>query len=129
MSKAVGTKLVRAESGTGEIVMVTGGWVPAGTGTTAPTGVVGTGFTVAQSASGVFDITFTNPYLTLIHCGPSARTGGETSDFYAQPGDVTAATGSVGFVQRVRTMTGGTPTNMSGETAPYVSFVAFFAKR
>ncbi len=129
MSKAVSTKLVRAESGTGELVIVAGSFVPAGTGTTAPTGVVGAGFTVTQTASGVFLVAFAYPYKTCVSFVCTAHTGGETSDFYAQGGDLTAATADVGIIRGIRTMTGSTPTNMSGETTPLVSFVAVFSKK
>lgn len=129
MSKAVSTKLLRAESGTGELVVIAGSFVPAGTGTTAPTGVVGSGFTVTQTASGVFVVALANVYKTVVSFVCTARTGGETSDFYAQEGDHVAATGSVGAKFGIRTMTGGTPTNMSGETTPIVRFIAICSKK
>lgn len=129
MSKAVSRRLIQAETAGNEFVVVAGSWVPAGTGTTAPTGVLGAGFTVTQSASGVFNIAFANPYKQRISFVCTAMTGGETSDFYAQSGDPVAATASAGQTIRVRTMTGATPTNMSAETTPRVEFVAIFAKR
>jgi hypothetical protein len=129
MTRAAGTKLVRAEMGTGEQVLIAGSFAPAGTGTTAPTGVVGSGFTVTQTASGVFLVAFTTPYKTCISFVCTAHTGGETSDFYAQGGDLTAATATAGTIRGIRTMTGGTPTDMSGETTPLVSFVAVFSKK
>lgn len=129
MSKSSSKKRLKGECGDGNMVVIAGSWVPAGTGVTAPTGVIGAGFTVTQSASGVFNIAFTNPYKQRIAIVATAMTGGETSDFYAQTGDVTAADRDSGQIIRVRTMTGGTPTDMSGETTPRVEFVAVFSTR
>jgi hypothetical protein len=109
-----------------ELVVVAGSWVPAGTGTTAPTGVRGVGFTVVQSASGVFDVTFTNKYKECVSFVPSVQVAAETTDATVQAGDLTEATGSVYEVHRVRTMTGGTPTNFSGDAQARVGFVAVF---
>jgi hypothetical protein len=128
MSRSPRRGRLAVENAGKEYVDVSGSWVPAGTGTTAPTGVVGTGFTVAQSADGVFDVTFTYPYKALISFVPSVCVAGETTDATVQWGDRTAATASVGMVIRVRTMTAGTPTDFSGDSAPLVSFNARFSK-
>lgn len=107
-----------------EAVVIAGSWVPAGTGTTAPTSVRGTGFTVVQSASGVFDVTFTAKYVQCDSFTASIQVAGETTDATTQTGDLTEATATVFEKHRVRTMTGGTPTDFSGDSQPRVSFVA-----
>ncbi len=130
MSKASSRDPVSCEAGTyGDYVILAGSWVPAGIDATAPTGALGGGFTVTQSASGVFNIAFTNPYKTLVSFVPGVKVAAETTDATAQWGDVTAPTATAGHVVRLRTMTGGTPTDFSGDAAPVVSFVAVFARR
>jgi hypothetical protein len=131
MSKTVtGRRRVVADQKSGDCyVIIAGSWVPAGTGVTAPTRVRGSGFTVTQSADGVFNIAFKNPYKERVSIVACAHVAGETTDIYCQTGDVTAATRAVGEVVRVRTMTGGTPTNISGDSDARVSFVAVYSKR
>lgn len=107
-------------------VLIAGSFVPAGTGTTAPTGVRGDGFTVAQSASGVFDVTFADVYPECVSFIAGVTVNGETTDITVQTGDVTAATGTVGEVRRIRTMTAGTPTNISADGGARVHFVAIY---
>jgi hypothetical protein len=109
-----------------ELVVVAGSWVPAGTGTTTPTGVRGVGFTVAQSATGVFDVTLNTKYYECVSFVAAVQVGGETTDATVQTGDLTEATGSVFEVHRVRTMTGATPTNFSSDSQPRVSFIGVF---
>jgi hypothetical protein len=128
MSRSPRRGRMAVENAGKEYVTIAGSWVPAGAGVTAPTGVVGTGFTVTQSADGVFDVAFTYPYKQRISMQATAMVAGETTDVYAQTGDVTAATASAGQVVRVRTMTGGTPTSIHGDTAPRVEFIAIFSK-
>lgn len=128
MSKSNNRNTGRVESSKG-LVFIAGSWVPAGTGTTAPTGVRGQGFTVTQSASGVFNVALRNPYKERVSFVCSAHVAGETTDVYAQSGDVTAATRSAGEVVRVRTMTGTTPTDISGDSDARVSFIACYRKR
>lgn len=122
MSTATSTKPIHTEQ-TGEPVIIAGSFVPAGTGTTAPTGVRGSGFTVTQTASGVFLVALKNVYKETISFVPCVDVASETTDATVQAGDVTAATRSVGEKRVIRTMTGGTPTNFSGDAAPRVHFV------
>jgi hypothetical protein len=107
-----------------EAVVIAGSWIPAGTGTTAPTTVRGTGFTVVQTASGVFDVTFTSKFVQCDSFVASIQVAGETTDATTQTGDLTEATGSVYEKHRIRTMTGGTPTDFSGDSQARVSFFA-----
>lgn len=122
MSTATSTKPIHTEQ-TSEPVIIAGSFVPAGTGTTAPTGARGSGFTVTQTASGVFLVALKNVYKETISFVVTADVAAETTDIYAQAGDVTAPTRSVGEKRVIRTMTGGTPTNISGDAAPRVHFV------
>jgi hypothetical protein len=122
MSKATSGKPIHTEQ-TGEPFIIAGSFVPAGTGTTAPTGVRGSGFTVTQTASGVFLVALKNVYKETISFQATADVASETTDVYAQAGDVTAATALVGEKRVIRTMTAATPTNISGDSAPRVHFV------
>lgn len=122
MSTATSTKPIHTEQ-TSEPVIIAGSFVPAGTGVTAPTGARGSGFTVTQTASGVFVVALKNVYKETISFVVTADVAAETTDIYAQAGDVTVATRSVGEKRVIRTMTGGTPTNISGDSAPRVHFV------
>jgi hypothetical protein len=112
-----------------EVVLVTGNFKAAGTGTTAPTDVDGEGFTVAQTATGVFAVTFSDLYAKVLAFIPSVTVSGETTDLYAQPGDITAATGAVGEVRGIRTMTAGTPTSPHADAGHRIDFVALVALR
>lgn len=121
-------KPVRGGSKYGSVI-VAGSFKPAGTGTTAPTSVKGDGFTVAQSASGVFDVTFADAYADCLSFVCGVTVDGETTDVYAQGGDVTAATGAIGEVRRIRTMTGTTPTSIHADAGARVHFVAVYTLR
>jgi hypothetical protein len=122
MSKATSNKPVHTEQ-VGECTIIAGSFVPAGTGTTAPTGVRGSGFTVTQTASGVFLVALKNVYKETISFQATADVASETTDVYAQAGDVTVATATVGEKRVIRTMTAATPTNISGDSAPRVHFI------
>lgn len=122
MSTSTSTRTLRTEQ-TSDPVLIAGSFVPAGTGTTAPTGVRGSGFTVTQTASGVFVVALARVYKETISFVVTADVAAETTDIYAQAGDVTAATRSVGEKRVIRTMTATTPTNISADAAPRVHFV------
>lgn len=122
MSNPTSTKPVHTEQ-TGECTIIAGSFVPAGTGTTAPTGRRGSGFTVTQTASGVFLVALKQVYKETVSFVATADVAAETTDVYAQAGDVTVATRSVGEKRVIRTMTGGTPTDISGDAAARVHFI------
>ncbi len=109
-----------------DYVVLAGSFVPAGAGVTAPTGVRGKGFTVTQTADGVFAVAFTNPYMECVSFVCTARVAAETTDIYAQHGDITAATATAGEVHGIRTMTAGTPTSIHADADARVDFVAVF---
>ena len=121
MSTATSGKPLHTEQ-VGEPFLIAGSFVPAGTGTTAPTGVRGSGFTVTQTASGVFVVALKNVYKETISFVPGVDVAAETTDVYAQAGAVTVATRSVGEKRVIRTMTATTPTNISADAAPRVHF-------
>ena len=122
LPKTTSLKPTRSEQH-GEVTFIAGSFVPAGTGTTTPTGVRGDGFTVTQTASGVFNVALARRYKETISFQCTADVAAETTDVYAQAGDVTAATASAGEQRVIRTMTGSTPTNISTDAAPRVHFI------
>lgn len=121
LPKTTSTKPIHTEQGK-ECTTIYGSFVPAGTGVTTPTGVRGDGFTVTQTASGVFLVALARRYKETISFVVTADVASETTDAYAQAGDVTAATATAGEKRVIRTMTGGTPTDLSGDAAPRVHF-------
>ena len=123
MSKTTQTYSPVKTPETGDAVIVMGSFVPAGTGTTAPTGVRGKGFTVTQTASGVFLVALKDVFKETVSFVVTVDVAGETTDATSQAGDVTVATGAVGEKRVIRTMTAGTPTNFSADSAPRVHFM------
>lgn len=103
------------------LVCVTGSWAPAGTG--AVTTVRGAGFTVARTDVGVFTITFSEKFPSLVSANATAQLAA-AADTQAQAGTYTAASKTL----VVRTLTAGSEADIAANANNRVNFICWFRK-
>jgi hypothetical protein len=97
------------------------------TGTTAPSAVLGAGFTITKPAAGRYLISFTNAYPALVSFTCSLQKLNATDDFITTFGAYTAASGSTGASLEVWTTDGATP-GLADPTDDVQSRIHFSAK-
>lgn len=105
-----------------ELKLVGGSFAPQGTGTTAPTGDIGLGWTVTQTQTGEFLITFDAKYPYLAGVTASIQNSSATAVF-SQIGIYDANAGTL----VIRTVNGsGALSGLSAGANNRVNFMAFF---
>jgi hypothetical protein len=105
-----------------ELVAVVGSFAPNGTSAVSSASNKGKGWTVARSAAGRFTVTFADAFNDLVTVVATAQMAANNVDIYAQVGTYDSSAKTL----IIRTLTGGTETDIAANANDRVNFVAWF---